>query len=230
MVAVIGIVYDGPRKYGDFKWMLKQPEYEDALFIYNDNVKDSLDPNVMEGGGSAAIRNLSWRFSTPPRSVGVPTGWSVASGGFDEMDIYSKKAIDFSIARIWKIILDSNSQVTKVIYSCSREDKMKIGVSIFQPHSSILNYINDQLHNLQSAYAHSPIHLLNFSFISGTHDDLSVLEQSALLPIVTIHDKHARAQQQIRILERELQETKMNKRRRAVTQYPVTLASKYPWV
>ena len=230
MVAVLGVVYDGPHKYGDFKWMLKQPEYEDTLFVYNDNVKDNLDPNSMDGAGSAAIRNVSWRFATPPRSVGIPTGWSVASGGFDEMDIYSKRAIDFSIARIWKIIMDSDSKVTKVIYSCSREDKMKIGVSIFQPHSSILNYINDQLHNLQSAYARSPIHLLNFSFVSNTHDDLDALEKSELLPIVTIHDKHGRAQQQIRILQRELEETKMSKRRRAMTQYPVTLASKYPWV
>ena len=36
-IEVIGSVYTGKNKDGDFNWMIQQPQYADALFVFNDN-------------------------------------------------------------------------------------------------------------------------------------------------------------------------------------------------
>ena len=36
-IQVIPIQFTGRNKYGDFNWMIKEPEYANSLFIFNDN-------------------------------------------------------------------------------------------------------------------------------------------------------------------------------------------------
>ena len=36
-MKVIGSVFSGAGKDGDFDWMITQDHYEDALFVFNDN-------------------------------------------------------------------------------------------------------------------------------------------------------------------------------------------------
>ena len=49
-VAVVGKLYAGKDKDGDFKWMIKQKEYNDTLFLIAENFLDSLlDDSVAVG-------------------------------------------------------------------------------------------------------------------------------------------------------------------------------------
>src|SRR6516162_7862531 len=61
--SVRGLVFTGTGKLGDFAWMITQPEYQDALFIFNDN-EDQFEahrtspesrtgPGCTHGGGTA---------------------------------------------------------------------------------------------------------------------------------------------------------------------------------
>ena len=49
-VVVLGKVYAGKDKDGDFKWMVKQKQYNDTLFLIAENFLDSLlDDSVVVG-------------------------------------------------------------------------------------------------------------------------------------------------------------------------------------
>ena len=54
-MKVIGSVFSGAGKDGDFDWMITQDHYEDALFVFNDNegqYKAQRDqPTVLAGAG-----------------------------------------------------------------------------------------------------------------------------------------------------------------------------------
>ena len=41
-MQVIGSIFSGGGKSGDFGWMIEQPEYADALFVFNDNEEQFL--------------------------------------------------------------------------------------------------------------------------------------------------------------------------------------------
>ncbi|MFK4488865.1 hypothetical protein ABIA45_003943 [Bradyrhizobium sp. USDA 336] len=36
-VEVVGVVFTGGGKYGDFSWMIERTAYRDALFVFDDN-------------------------------------------------------------------------------------------------------------------------------------------------------------------------------------------------
>ena len=63
-MQVIGSIFGGGGKAGDFGWMIQQPEYDDALFIFNDNEEQFLafrknpksGAGCARGGGNAIIR------------------------------------------------------------------------------------------------------------------------------------------------------------------------------
>jgi hypothetical protein len=81
-MQVIGSVFSGAGKDGDFDWMITQDHYEDALFVFNDNEAqykahrdrptDLAGAGSAPGGGNAIIR--PYQCKTPPRAVGIPTG------------------------------------------------------------------------------------------------------------------------------------------------------------
>jgi hypothetical protein len=81
-MQVIGSVFSGAGKDGDFDWMITQDHYEDALFVFNDNEAqykahrdrptDLAGAGYAPGGGNAIIR--PYQCKTPPRAVGIPTG------------------------------------------------------------------------------------------------------------------------------------------------------------
>lgn len=74
MIEVIGSVFAGAGKIGDFAWMIRQPEYADVLFVFNDNEEQfrayRKDPQgsygCSPGGGNAIIR--PYQCQSPPRA------------------------------------------------------------------------------------------------------------------------------------------------------------------
>src|SRR5690349_16006750 len=97
-VQVIGSQFSRPGTDGDFGWMIEQPEYDDALFVFNDNEPQFLaflqsqDPGssgCRPGGGNAVIR--PYRCKHPRRAAGVPTG---AGEGYAQLTPEVKRVID----------------------------------------------------------------------------------------------------------------------------------------
>ena len=110
-LAVVGKVYAGKDKDGDFKWMVKQKEYNDTLFLIAENFLDSLLDDSVAGGGTAVLRMRCPQrvvAGNTPRAVGVPTGWSLTASGFPHMDNYIKTVIDLSLDRI-ALVMDQTA-------------------------------------------------------------------------------------------------------------------------
>lgn len=71
---IVGLVYDGLGKVGDFSWMIQQPEFSNSLFIFYDN--DEQHSTAVAGKGTSVIRpyNKYGRYVRKPKSAGIPTG------------------------------------------------------------------------------------------------------------------------------------------------------------
>ncbi len=149
MYKVIGVRFSTRDAFGDFKWMITKGAYRNALFVYMENFLDSIDTTANAGAGSACIRPYSHLFQAQPRAVGVPTGWSVISGGFTELNSFTKHAINLSFEHIYAI-LQSDKTITQIFFPCADDDYTRIGSQIFQLPSSVTNFISDKLFELGS--------------------------------------------------------------------------------
>lgn len=138
-MIIIPSIYEGRGKKGDFKWMIKQKRYDNCLFIFNDN--EEYHNTDIEGKGNAVIRKYN-KFSEyePPRSAGIPTG-TLKKGGYKTLN-EGKNAIDKSIREIKSLIKKYNYE--KIYFSSDNEGNL--GVSIFEPHRDIIEYITDKIY------------------------------------------------------------------------------------
>lgn len=151
-VVVLGVIFSGANKDGDFNWMARQPQYADTLFIFNDNAEQFLQhlaaptdrngPGCTPGGGNAVIRPL--QCQTPPRALGIPTG---AYGmGFDTLDNTAKELIDQAIANIEQVVRQYGYK--RIIYSAQDASGM-LGTGIFRVGTDVKQYITDRLKALE---------------------------------------------------------------------------------
>jgi hypothetical protein len=193
--TVRGVHFRKKNTEGDFVWMEKQDEYQNTLFVINENFLDSLDENEA-GGGTAKLRPFVWRYVAVPRAAGIPTGWSVASGGFQEMDFYTRKAMDASIDRI-KIILRDNPQYTDIVFSCDANNNKKIGTNIFKLPDACINYISAKLFELQ---------FFDAADFHKTHEDVDKVER-LLTNHALLYYENARLKDEIRVLKSKLGQT-----------------------
>lgn len=152
-VTVVATTFKGRKKDGDFKWMVKQPENDDALFIIAENYLDSVRDDASEGGGTACLRMLTpdrVADGVVPRAVGIPTGWSLQTRGFSQLDsLYVKTIIDLSLDRA-SIVLSQHPQIKRLIYSSDAADPLLVGVGIFGDTlcPNVRKYISDQIQKL----------------------------------------------------------------------------------
>lgn len=95
--------FTGPGVAGDFLWMIEQVEYDDCLFVFNDNERQfrahrarvGSEHRCSAGGGNAAIR--SHQCQQPPRACGIPTG---DDAGYDRLDEPTRAVIDEAITHL----------------------------------------------------------------------------------------------------------------------------------
>ena len=162
-LVVSGVPFRSKGVYGDFAHMIKDPANASTVFVFNDNVVDADDAVPHDGAGSAAIRTFSWKYadpSTSPRAIGIPTGWSVASGGFqldgDALEPFAARAITLAFERLH--IACTIHNVERVVFSCDKDDpsNRRLGCGIFELEAPLLRYIEDKLHNLPTRVAEGP--------------------------------------------------------------------------
>ena len=153
-VVLTPTVFSHGGTIGDFGWMINQPRWRNALFIFNDNERQSqaflaavtsgrIDPSsnaCQAGGGNAVIR--PYQCQTPGRAAGVPTG-----PGYARLTDHAKQQIDDSIAYVAKL-LASNQEFTEVIYSASSDDPRVLGHGIFDVGYDVLRYIPAELNRV----------------------------------------------------------------------------------
>ncbi len=154
-LVVRGVPFEGKGREGDFAWMIKDPKYSSTIFVFNDNVVDGANSKPHDGAGSAAIRTWSWKYapeSEAPRALGVPTGWSVSSGGFrvedGVLEPFAARAITLAFERL--VLACVRHPVDQVIFSCDKSDPScnRLGCGIFELQPPLLRFIEDKLHGL----------------------------------------------------------------------------------
>lgn len=158
MVQLVPIVYDKKTEQGDFKQMITDPQYKDAVFIIQENVLDGLNwENSTAGAGTAAIRPYSWVYNQDeqPKALGIYTGWSVHAGGFRFENDRTIEAIDVCIDRLYLLLLKYPS-IKRIIYSANPNDKDILGTGIFDTLESVLRYVSFKLIELENGNYRSP--------------------------------------------------------------------------
>lgn len=143
-IEVIPLVFYGPNQIGDFNWMIKRPEYNDILFLFNDNEsqfaqfinslgKPTKPPGACSvGGGNAIIR--PYQCLNPPRAAGIPTGDN--AGGYNTLT-RSKQFIDNAFVYIQQLL--QTGRYKRIAYSASEDGTL--GTHIFSPSQEVKQYI-----------------------------------------------------------------------------------------
>jgi hypothetical protein len=148
-VQVVGVVFERPGAYGDFAWMLTEPDYGDALFVFNDNETQFRafrqnprgEQGCSPGGGNAAIR--PYRCHNPPRAAGIPTG---DGGGYPRLDDHARATIDEAIDVVRGLV--ATGRYRRVYYSSAPGDPDLLGTGIFNVGEDVRRYIVARLHEL----------------------------------------------------------------------------------
>jgi hypothetical protein len=143
-IKVFRSTYRDAGVLGDYRWMINQPEFARALFIFNDN-EEQFDAYVAgeangftAGGGNAAIRPL--RKHSPPRAAGVPTGKH--GRGYSALDATTKSKIDEALAVIHALL--KTGDYDQIVVSKDKDDDT-LGTGIFEVAREVRDYIYQQL-------------------------------------------------------------------------------------
>jgi hypothetical protein len=147
-VEVVGVVFQAPNRPGDFGWMRRQPEWADALFVFNDNesqfraFREGRPDGCSPGGGNARIR--PWRCEDPPRAAGIPTG---DGGGYLSLDTHVEAVLEEAFGVMRELL--ATGRYSKVVYSAETPDGL-LGTSIFRPGPDVVEAITARLHALRA--------------------------------------------------------------------------------
>jgi hypothetical protein len=151
-MEVIGVAFDGPGRHGDFAWMLQSGEYDDALFVFNDNEAQFRafredphgGPGCRPGGGNTVIR--PFRCQDPPRAAGIPTG---DGGGYPRLDDHARAVIDEALEVVRDLV--ATGRYRRVFHSASSDDPDLLGTGIFEVGEDVRRYVVQRLRGLAEA-------------------------------------------------------------------------------
>ena len=151
-LKIVGMVYTGPSSTeGNFGWMLQQPQYKNALFLFMDNWLDSQDSVACAGSGTARYRPLSYNFvEGRPRTAGIPTGWSSRRGGFQTSNKMTNVAINIAFGRIKCILVEYQDEIDTIVFSCDQNDHSNIGTNTFRVNENVIQIISRKIQDLGS--------------------------------------------------------------------------------
>ena len=142
---VIPTQFTKRNQYGDFKWMIQQEEYQNALFIFNDDIESIA--SYKNTKGNACIREYN---SNNPnieilQSAGIPTGSRKKKKGFQKLDSEAQEYIDTALEKI-KGLIQKHSYET-VFYSADRDGIL--GSKLFKPCDDVIVYITAKILELE---------------------------------------------------------------------------------
>ena len=141
-MEVIGTIFTGTNQYGDFNWMIRSGEYEDSLFIYNDNEMDHKRKSCGHGAGNAIIRKYNRHSKGKTYSAGISTGTGRGTGnGYNSLD-ECENHIDDCIEEIQNLINTGNYK--RLFFSADEDGNL--GTSIFVVSDDVIDYITKKIY------------------------------------------------------------------------------------
>ena len=146
-IQIIGTVFNGVDKYGDFHYMIESGDYNDSLFIYNDNEESYYNNSCKAGAGNALIRRYNQynkKYLENPLSVGIPTG-TLKDGGYECLNKENKEIINNCIENIKNII--EKYEKKRLFYSAKNSSGI-LGTGLFNVSDDVLEFITDKIYNL----------------------------------------------------------------------------------
>lgn len=183
-LAVTAVLYKGKNTPGDYKWMVKQPQYAKTIFIVMENFIDMLGDDQGAGGGTACLRPYTFRGTgedeSKVRAVGIPSGWSTETQGFRQLDLYySKMAIDLAVERL-VLIIQNNPTIDTIVYSRDPDNSRLVGTNIFKDSigKDVVDYISTLLHSVPERLGKSKF----------THERITCLELRLYMYALAVHD------------------------------------------
>ena len=197
-LLVTPVVFHKKGTDGDYRWMVQQSQYDDSIFVFTENFIDSMRIDAESGGGTACLRPLSMYHGTggaSVRAVGVPTGWSVETQGFPQMDKTDvKRAIDLSFDRLLVLLKTTHAHVKRIIYSADASNNALIGTGIFAKTvgNDVVQYISKRLNELPHALTQYPL--------AAAEDPLAKIrvEELRLLRVALLLDRNARMENKLK--------------------------------
>jgi hypothetical protein len=145
-IQLVPSIFTSHNRIGDFGWMIKQPAYDNALFIFNDNEDAFLKHSCARGGGNAVIR--PYQCKDPPRSTGISTGYYLPgkiNAGYSSLnDGKARQVIDHGIQRVKELL--KTGRYKRIIYSGDKHGGL--GTGIFVVGEDVKKYIVSQLKNV----------------------------------------------------------------------------------
>lgn len=147
---VIGTVFTKKGVVGDFDWMIRSGQYENALFLYNDD--EMRQHWVKAGMGNAVIRKYNHYAVNRPRSAGILTGTS--GSGYSELTAEIKDKIEACFHIIREIL--TRHRYDTVYYSAVEPNGL-LGTSIFEVHPDVIQYITQKIRDLGTSPIVPPI-------------------------------------------------------------------------
>ena len=148
MVTLCPVRYVPGDSRTDLVQIARDPQYDDALIIFNDNFSDR-NRNI-PGANTAALRPLV--FDVPCRVVGVSTGWSAGDGGFQFLKEAETQIIIAAFERV-NTVLHANPKLHRIVYSCNLHDPRQLGFAIFKPAPEVVRFINDRLAGIPKRFS-----------------------------------------------------------------------------
>ncbi|MEO8697938.1 MAG: NADAR domain-containing protein [Acidimicrobiales bacterium] len=147
VVAVEGVQYVVGQERGDLGAMLDLPEYNDALFVFNDNERQFREhlqhgPGAnlcVAGSGNAKIRHLQCQAN--PRVMGVPTG---DSGGYAALTPHVREVVHEATGQIRQLL--ATGRFRRVFFNAAPDGLIATG--IFKVDDEVRQYITDELRAL----------------------------------------------------------------------------------
>ena len=148
MVTVLKSRFEGAGREGDFSWMIRQPQHERTLFVFNDNEEefyahfDGTEHVCGAGGGNAVIR--PWQCGDEPRAAGVPTG-CYAPGphhlGYSTLDSHVRRVVADAVAHIEGSLRTGRFDTL----AFSWDDRARLGGRIFETAQDVRDLIVEEL-------------------------------------------------------------------------------------
>jgi hypothetical protein len=142
-IQIYGTKFTKLNQFGDFNWMIQQKNYQNSLFIFNDNEEHHM--SMRRGAGNAVIRPYNRHNPTiiNPLSSGIPTG-TMLRGGYNFLTSENQKVIDDAIDEIIELIKSHNYD--SIYYSVGPDNVL--GTGLFKVDKSVIEYIDKKIHEL----------------------------------------------------------------------------------
>ena len=118
-----------------------------CIFLFGDNFLDRT--REAPGANTAVLRPFA--FTEPCRAVGIPTGWCIEAGGFNELTLDVKKAITCSFERL-NTVLHEQPTFKTVYYSADPADTESMGFKLFAPCDEVRKYIKKKLSEVSKRF------------------------------------------------------------------------------